>query len=58
MAKFVRGKKFETAVGFPTIPVQKRLENMARFVRGKRLKKRLDFQESQCKTFLKLWLDF
>ena len=36
MARFVRGKKFETTDGFPTIPVEKSVETMARFVRGKR----------------------
>ena len=36
MARFVRGKKFETTDGFPTIPVEKTVETMARFVRGKR----------------------
>ena len=57
MARFVRGKKFETWDGFPTIPVRKILETMARFVKGKSLKQRRDFQQSQCKNALKLWLD-
>ena len=35
MARFVRGKKFETTDGFPTIPVRKILETMARFVKEK-----------------------
>ena len=35
MARFGRGKKFETTDGFPTIPVEKSVEAMARFVRGK-----------------------
>ena len=33
---FGRGKKFETTDGFPTIPVQKSVETMARFLRGKK----------------------
>ena len=33
MARFVRGKKFETTVRFLTLPVQKRLETMPSFVR-------------------------
>ena len=36
MARFGRGKKFETTVGFPTIPVQESVETMARFVREKK----------------------
>ena len=36
MAWFVRGKKFETTDGFPRIPVQKRVETMARFGTGKK----------------------
>ena len=36
MARFVRGKKFETTDGFPKIPVQKSVETMARFARGKK----------------------
>jgi len=35
--RFVRGKKVETTVSFPTIPVQKIVETMARFVRGKQV---------------------
>ena len=31
MARFGRGKKLETTDGFPTIPLQKSLETMARF---------------------------
>ena len=57
MARFVRGKKFETTDGFATIPVQKSAKTMARFGRGKKLKHRRDFQQSQCKKALKLWLD-
>ena len=38
MARFGRGKKFETTDGFPTIPVQKSIETMARFGRGKNFK--------------------
>ena len=49
-------KEFETMNGFPTIPVQKSFETMARFRRGKTLKQRMDFQQSQCKKALKLWL--
>ena len=30
-ARFLRGKTFETTDGFPTIPVQKSIETMARF---------------------------
>jgi len=30
-------EKFERRVGFPTNPVQKIIENMARFVRGKNI---------------------
>ena len=37
MARFGRRKKFETTDGFPTIPVKKSVEVMARFVRGKRV---------------------
>ena len=44
MARFGRGKKFETTDGFPIIPVQKSVEAMARFGRGKSLKQRMDFQ--------------
>ena len=33
MATFVRGKKFKTLDGFPTMPVRKILETMARFVK-------------------------
>ena len=47
MARFGRRKKFETTDGFPTIPVQKSIETMARFGRGKTLKERMDFQQSQ-----------
>ena len=36
MARFGRGKKFESRDLFPTIPVQKSVEAMARFVRGKK----------------------
>ena len=36
MARFERGKMFETTDGFPTILVQKCVESMARFVRGKK----------------------
>ena len=36
MARFGRGKKFETTDGFPTIPVQKNVETRARFGRGKK----------------------
>jgi len=50
MPRFVRGKKCETSVGVPTIPVQNIVETMARFVRVKKsVKHRLDFQQSQCK---------
>ena len=38
MARFGRGKEFETMNGFPTIPVQKSFETMARFGGGKTLK--------------------
>jgi len=48
---------FETTDGFPTILVQKSGETMARFGREKSLKQRMDFQQSQCKEVLKLWLD-
>ena len=37
-------RTFETTDGFPAIPVQKSIETMARFVRGKSLKHRMDFQ--------------
>jgi len=33
----VRGKKFETTDGFPTIPVQKMVETMARFESEKKV---------------------
>ena len=56
MARFGRGKNFTTTDGFPTIPVQKRVETMARFGREKSFKQRMDFQQSQCKKALKLWL--
>ena len=36
MARFVRGKKFETTDGFPTIPVEKIAESMPRFGRGEK----------------------
>ena len=58
MASSVRGKKFETTDGLPTISVQKSVETMARFSGEKSLKQRMEFQESQCKKALKLWLDF
>ena len=35
MARFVRGKKFETTDRFPTIPVRKIVEHKGRLVRGK-----------------------
>ena len=38
MARFVRGKKYETTDGFSTIPVQKCVETMARSAREKTLK--------------------
>jgi len=34
----VRGKKFETSVRLPSIAVQKIVETMARFVRGKKVR--------------------
>jgi len=37
MARFVKEKNFETAVAFPTIPVQKMVETMARVVKGKKI---------------------
>jgi len=37
MARFVRKKKCETSVGFPTIPVKNIIETMPRFVRGKKV---------------------
>jgi len=49
MARFGRGKKFETTYGFQTIPGQKKVETMAIFVRGKKFEQRMDFQQSQCK---------
>ena len=57
MARFVRGKKFETSDGFPGIPVQTVLKLRLDLEEEKSLKKRMDFQESQCKNVLKLWLD-
>jgi len=58
MARFESVKKLETTVGFQTIPVDTIVAAMARFVRGKKsLKQRLDFQQSQYKRLLKLWLD-
>ena len=42
MARFVRGKKYETTDGFSTIPVQKSVETMARFVRGKKFETTMD----------------
>ena len=55
MARFGKRIKFETTDGFPTIPVQKSVETMARFGKGeKTLKQRMDFQQSQCKKVLKL----
>ena len=47
MARFGRRKKVETTDGFPTMPVQKSIETMARFGRRKILKERMDFQQSQ-----------
>ena len=38
MARFGRGKKFETTDIFPTIPVQKIVETMAKFGGGKKFK--------------------
>ena len=58
MPRFVRRKSVETTDGFPTIPVQKSVETMARFFSGKKLETTDGFQESQCKKALKLWLDF
>ena len=43
MARVVRGKKFETTVGFATIPVQTIVATMARFVRGKKFQTRVGF---------------
>ena len=57
MARFGRREKFETTDGCPTIPVQKSFETMARMEEEKTLKQRMDFQQSQCKKVLKLWLD-
>ena len=57
MARFGRGKKFETTDGFPTIPVQRSVETMGRFVREKSLKQRMDIKQSQWKKALKLWPD-
>jgi len=37
-------KKFETTDGFPTIPVQKSVETMARFRRGRKFEKTDGFQ--------------
>ena len=45
MASFGRGKKFEKTNGFPTILEEE-----------KSLKQGMDFQQSQCKNVLKLWL--
>ena len=65
MARFGRRKKFEARDGFPTFPVEKRVETIVRFVIGKNLldleeekslKQRMDFQQSECKKVLKLWL--
>ena len=50
MARFRRRKNFETTDRFPTIPVQKSVETIARFRTGeKSLKQRMDFQQSQWK---------
>jgi len=57
LARFVREKNFQPSLGFPTIPAQKRLETMAKFLRRKKFETWLDFQQSQCKNVLKLWLD-
>ena len=57
MARFVKGKKFETTDGLATNPVQKSVKTMARFGRKKKLKQRVDFNQSRCKKVLKLWLD-
>ena len=43
MARFVRGKKVETPVGFATTPVQKIVESIARFVRGKKFETSVRF---------------
>ena len=51
------GKKFETTDGFPTIPVQKSVETMARIVRGKKFETTMDLQQSKLKKVLKLLLD-
>jgi len=37
MARFVREKKFETTVGFSTMLLEKRLETMAKLLRGKKV---------------------
>ena len=58
MARFVRGKKFETTDGFPTIIVQKTVAGMARFGRGKTFETTDGFQTIPVqKRVLKLWLD-
>ena len=57
MARFGRRNKFETTGGFPTIPVQKSVETMARFVRGKTFETTMDLQQPNLKKVLKLWLD-
>ena len=44
MARFGRRKKFARTDGFPTVPVEKSVETMARFVRGKKFEQRMDFQ--------------
>ena len=43
MGRFVTGKKFETTVGFPTIPVQNIVATMARFLRGKKFETTVGF---------------
>ena len=43
MARFGRGKKFETTDGFLTLPVQKGVKTMGRFVRGKTFETTIGF---------------
>ena len=57
MARFGRGKKFETTDGFQQSQCKKALKLLLDFLEEKSLKQRMDFQQAQCKKMLKLGLD-
>ena len=52
MARFESGKKFETTVGFATIPVQTIVETMARFERVKKLETTVGFPAIPVQTIV------